>query len=81
MTMDFHVKDAALLRTLRPGQGIGFEFVAEPGGDYAIVRVQPAAGTQPAGAAKSPSSPASPPPAHEPKPAASGSAAIDQSKH
>ncbi|MDO8361227.1 MAG: efflux RND transporter periplasmic adaptor subunit [Devosia sp.] len=42
MTMDFHVKDPALLRTLRPGQRIVFEFVAETGGEYAVVRVQPA---------------------------------------
>ena len=43
MTMDFKVKDPALLRTLKPGQSIGFEFVAEAAGEYAIVRVQPAA--------------------------------------
>ncbi len=43
MTMDFQVKDPAVLRTLKPGQSIGFEFVQESNGDYAIVRVQPAA--------------------------------------
>ena len=54
MTMDFQVRDPALLRTLKPGQRIGFEFVQEAAGEYAIVRVQPAAAK----------------PATEPKPAA-----------
>ena len=45
MTMDFKVKDPVLLRTLKPGQNIGFEFVAEAGGEYVIVRAQPAAPT------------------------------------
>ena len=71
MTMDFRVKDPAVLRTLKPGQRIGFEFVAEAEGEYAIVRVQPAAGNtataaQPATAAN----PApGPKPATEPRPA------------
>jgi Cu(I)/Ag(I) efflux system membrane fusion protein len=57
MTMDFKVKDPALLRTLKPGQSLGFEFVAAAGGDYTIVRVQPAAakpdhGSAPAAGAK-----------------------------
>ena len=43
MTMDFRVKDPALSRTLKPGQQIDFEFV-DAGGEYVIVRVQPAAG-------------------------------------
>jgi Cu(I)/Ag(I) efflux system membrane fusion protein len=43
MTMDFRVKDPALMRTLKPGQKIGFEFTDAGGGDYLIVRVQPAA--------------------------------------
>ena len=42
MTMDFHVKNPALLRTLKPGQRIVFEFVEEKPGEYNIVRVQPA---------------------------------------
>ena len=44
MSMEFRVKDPALLRTLKPGQKIGFEFVDAGGGEYLIVRVQPAAG-------------------------------------
>ena len=42
--MDFRVKDPALMRPLKPGQKIGFEFTDTGGGDYLIVRVQPAAG-------------------------------------
>ena len=42
MTMDFRVKDPALSRTLKPGQKIDFEFVDAGGGEYVIVRVQPA---------------------------------------
>jgi len=42
MTMDFKVRDAALLRTLKPGQKIIFDLVGEPGGEYAIVRIQAA---------------------------------------
>ena len=44
MSMDFRVKDPALMQTLKPGQKIGFEFTDAGGGDYLIVRVQPAAG-------------------------------------
>jgi Cu(I)/Ag(I) efflux system membrane fusion protein len=44
MTMDFRVKDPALGRTLKPGQKIDVEFVDAGGGEYVIVRVQPAAG-------------------------------------
>jgi Cu(I)/Ag(I) efflux system membrane fusion protein len=44
MSMDFRVKDPALIRTLKPGQKIAFEFVDAGGGEYLIVRVQPAAG-------------------------------------
>ncbi len=45
MTMDFRVKDPALSRSLKPGQKIDFEFVdAGGGGEYLVVRVQPAAG-------------------------------------
>jgi Cu(I)/Ag(I) efflux system membrane fusion protein len=44
MSMDFRVKDPALIRTLKPGQKIDFEFVDAGGGDYLIVRAQPAAG-------------------------------------
>jgi Cu(I)/Ag(I) efflux system membrane fusion protein len=43
MTMDFKVKEPALLRTLKPGQSISFEFVAETGGEYNIVRARGAA--------------------------------------
>jgi len=44
MTMDFRVKDPALIRTLKPGQKVDFEFVDSGGGEYLIVRVQPAVG-------------------------------------
>jgi len=47
MTMDFKVKDAALLRTLKPGQKIVFDMVGESGGEYTVVRVQ-SAGAKPA---------------------------------
>jgi len=42
MTMDFKVKDAALLRTLKPGQKIDFDTVAGAPGEYLIVRAQTA---------------------------------------
>ncbi len=48
MSMDFKVKDAALLRTLKPGQKIVFDLAGETGGEYAIVRIQPAAEPKPA---------------------------------
>jgi Cu(I)/Ag(I) efflux system membrane fusion protein len=40
MTMDFRVGDPALLRSLKPGQKVGFEMVEEPAGGYVIVRIQ-----------------------------------------
>jgi Cu(I)/Ag(I) efflux system membrane fusion protein len=42
MTMDFRVKDPAVLRTLKPGRKIAFDIVEESAGKYVIVRVQPA---------------------------------------
>ncbi len=66
MTMDFKVKDAALLRALKPGERIVFDLAGEPGGEYTIVGVQ-AATARPSTAAK-PSSAAHP--ASEAKPAA-----------
>jgi len=44
MSMDFRVKDPAVIRTLKPGQKIDFEFVDAGGGEYLILRAQPAAG-------------------------------------
>jgi Cu(I)/Ag(I) efflux system membrane fusion protein len=44
MTMDFRVKDAALARTMKPGQKISFEFVDAGGGEFVIVGVKPAPG-------------------------------------
>jgi Cu(I)/Ag(I) efflux system membrane fusion protein len=41
MTMDFRVKDPALLRPLKPGQRVDFEMSEEPPGEYVIVRIQP----------------------------------------
>ena len=48
MSMEFKVKDAALLRTMKPGQKIDFETVAGVPGEYVIVRVQPATESKPA---------------------------------
>ena len=42
MTMEFRVKDPALLQTLKPGQKIAFDMVEETAGEYTIVSVQPA---------------------------------------
>jgi Cu(I)/Ag(I) efflux system membrane fusion protein len=53
MTMDFKVKDAALLRSLKPGQRIVFDMAGEPGSEYTIVGIQ-AAGAKPAAATKPP---------------------------
>ena len=47
MTMDFKVKDAGLLRMLKPGQKIVFDMVGGTGGEYTLVRAQ-AAAVQPA---------------------------------
>ena len=49
MTMDFRVKDPALLRTMKPGQKIAFDLIEEPAGEYVIVRVQPAGASPAAG--------------------------------
>jgi Cu(I)/Ag(I) efflux system membrane fusion protein len=76
MTMEFKVKDSALLRTLKPGQNLGFEFLAETGGDYVIVRVMSAASKAVTGSkAVTASKPAAGSgPAVEPGPAAGGHA-------
>ena len=58
MTMDFKVKDQALLRRLKPGQEIDFETVAGDPGEYLIVGARPAA-AKPSAEAK-PVSPARP---------------------
>ncbi len=42
MTMDFKVKDAALLRALKPGEKVIFDLAGEPGGEYTIVGIQAA---------------------------------------
>lgn len=42
MTMDFHVSDPALLRSLKPGQKVIFEITEESAGEYIIVHIQPA---------------------------------------
>ena len=47
MTMDFKVKDPALLQTLKPGQKIAFDMIEESPGEYVILRGQPA-GASPA---------------------------------
>jgi Cu(I)/Ag(I) efflux system membrane fusion protein len=40
MTMDFRVRDPALLRSLKPGQKVDFEIIEESAGEYVIVRIQ-----------------------------------------
>lgn len=47
MTMDFHARDPALLRPLKPGQKVDFEIVEGPAGESIIIRIQP---IQPSGA-------------------------------
>jgi Cu(I)/Ag(I) efflux system membrane fusion protein len=71
MTMDFRVKDPALLRTLKPGQSIGFEFIEETAGEFAIVRVQPAAAQPSTGSKPAPTAKPATGPASVPRPAAS----------
>jgi Cu(I)/Ag(I) efflux system membrane fusion protein len=44
MSMDFRIKDPALVRTMKPGQKINFEFVDAGGGEFVIVGVKPAPG-------------------------------------
>ncbi len=52
MTMDFKVKDAGMLRALKPGQKIDFDLVGEAGGEYLIVRIGPSAASNSATAPK-----------------------------
>ena len=57
MTMEFKVKDAALLRALKPGEKVVFDLAGAPGGEYTIVSIQAAAAqssaaSKPASAAK-----------------------------
>ncbi len=42
MTMDFPVKDKALLSGLKPGQKVAFELEKTPDGRYPITRITPA---------------------------------------
>ncbi|MBS0336215.1 MAG: efflux RND transporter periplasmic adaptor subunit [Proteobacteria bacterium] len=44
MSMEFRVKDPALLRALKPGQKIAFEFIDAGKGEFLIVSIQPSAG-------------------------------------
>ena len=39
MVMDFRVQDPAWLRTLKPGQKIGFEIIEGSAGEYVIARI------------------------------------------
>ena len=52
MTMDFKVKDAALLRALKPGQQIAFDIIDAGGGEWVMVRVQPSVEPKPATTSK-----------------------------
>jgi Cu(I)/Ag(I) efflux system membrane fusion protein len=47
MTMDFKVRDKALLRALKPGQRIVFDMAGESGGEYTIVGIQPSTESKP----------------------------------
>jgi Cu(I)/Ag(I) efflux system membrane fusion protein len=47
MTMDFRVKDPALLKALKPGEKVDFEIVEQPAGEYVLVRVDPEGGKTP----------------------------------
>jgi Cu(I)/Ag(I) efflux system membrane fusion protein len=42
MTMDFPVKDKALLAGIKPGQKVDFEIEKAPNGQYPIARITPA---------------------------------------
>lgn len=52
MTMEFQVKDAALLRTLKPGQKIVFDMTEASAGEFLIVRVHSASANSGASAHK-----------------------------
>lgn len=41
MTMDFKVKDVALLKRAKPGQKVNFEVVKEGPGEFFITRITP----------------------------------------
>ena len=43
MTMEFKVKDGALLGTLKPGMAVRFEFTEQAPGEWVIVRASPSA--------------------------------------
>ncbi len=43
MTMDFRVKDPALVQMLRPGTKVEFDLVDAGGGEYLVVRAKPSA--------------------------------------
>lgn len=42
MTMDFAVKDATILKHVKPGQQVNFEVVNEGPGKYFVTRITPA---------------------------------------
>ncbi len=45
MTMDFSVQDKALLKGLKPGQDVDFEFREQGPGDWTVIRIGPRAAT------------------------------------
>ena len=49
MTMEFKVKDRAMLQALKPGQAVEFELSQPTPGDFVIERIAPASGPAPAG--------------------------------
>ena len=41
MTMDFSIKDSAILKSVKPGQKVSFEVVNEGPGKYFVIRITP----------------------------------------
>ncbi|HET9702135.1 MAG TPA: copper-binding protein, partial [Burkholderiales bacterium] len=44
MTMDFRVRDKALLRNLKPGQEVEIEVAQEGAADFVLIAIRPAGG-------------------------------------
>jgi membrane fusion protein, copper/silver efflux system len=54
MTMEFRVKDAAVLAAMKVGGRISFEFREQPPGDWTVIRAAPLASTNPSSSAPAP---------------------------
>ena len=55
MTMEFKVRDAALLQGMQPGSKIRFEFTEQPPGEWLLIRATPAIGSAAAAKPAAPS--------------------------